>query len=198
MPQNYQKPVGSRIHFWLYKIREQLFSGALPEKKRKKLEALGNAWTGWLASAEQQRYSLSFDTGLPYAKAFAAQYGHLRVPKNYTADDGYPLGRWVLAMRDAKEKRHHQSLTDSQVAALESLGMYWSRLDEIWDENYLLARQYYERYGDINIPKRYENGSKLRHWLCINRDQAAAGTIKPYRLEKLKTFGDAWVKWTTQ
>ena len=196
MPQNFQKPVGSRIRFWLCTIREQLSNGTLPEEKRKKLEALGTAWTEWLASTEQQRYSLSFDTGLPYAKVFAAQYGHLRVPKDYTAYDGYPLGSWVLAMRDAKEKRHHQSLTVPQVAALESIGMYWSRLDEIWDENYLLAQQYYERYGDINIPKKYENGSKLRHWLRVNRDQAAAGTIRPYRLEKLKAFGDAWVRWT--
>ena len=201
MPQNYKKPLGTRIWLWMYRNLSLLQEGRLPEDKLKKLEALGTAWTEWLkahSSPAQKKISLSYSTGLPYAKAFRSEYGHLRVPKDYAAPDGYPLGSWIMAMRDAKEHRHHRSLTDAQVAELESLGMYWSRLDEIWDENYLLVRRYFDQHGDIDVPKHYENGARIRRWLRINRDQVAAGTIKPARLSKLKSFGDAWVRWVAQ
>ena len=201
MPQNYKKPLGMRIWLWMSRNLSLLQEGKLPNDKLKKLEALGMAWTEWLqahSTPAPKKISLTYDVGLPYAKAFQARYGHLRVPKDCITSDGYPLGSWIMAMRDAKENRHHRSLTDAQVAELENLGMYWSRLDEIWDENFLLVQRYYKQHGDIDVPKRYENGAKIRQWLRVNRDQAVAGTIKPSRLSKLKTFGDAWVRWVAQ
>ena len=201
MPQNYQKTLGTRIQLWLSRTFSLLKGGKLTEDKLQKMEALGTAWSEWLqahSTPAPKKVSLTYDAGYPYAEAFQAQHGHLRVPKDYTAPDGYPLGSWIMAMRDAKENRHHRSLTDAQIAELERLGMYWSRLDEIWDENFLLVRQYYEQHGDIDVPKRYENGAKIRQWLRANRDQAMAGTIKKSRLEKLKSFGDAWIQWVAQ
>ena len=201
MPQNYQKPLGTRIQLWLSRTFSLLKEGKLPEDKLKKLETLEPAWTEWLqahSTPAPKKASLTYDAGLLYAKDFQAQHGHLRVPKDYTMPDGYPLGSWIMAMRDAKENRHHRFLTDAQIAELESLGMYWSRLDEIWDENFLLVRQYYEQHGNIDVPKRYENGAKIRQWLRANRDQVVAGTIKKSRLEKLKSFGDAWIQWIAQ
>ena len=200
MPQSYQNSTGARIYLWLTKSVKQMEAGTLSEDKQKKLQALGSLWTEWLKSHSSSvpKYSFSYESGFPYAKAYFSRYGHLRVPKEFSTEDGYPLGKWIFAMRDAKEHWHNRSLTDDQIAELESIGMYWSRLDEIWDENFLLLQEYYRQYGSINIPKRYENGPKIRTWLRANREQAAAGTIKPSRLEKLKTFGDAWVKWISQ
>ena len=199
MPQDSQNSPGKKIQLWLNRNLALLQEGKLPADKRKKLEQLGPAWSAWLAghsAPASKKFSFSYESGLPYAKAFCSQFGHLRVPKDYIAPDGYPLSKWIMAMREAKEKRHHRSLADKQIAELESLGMYWSRLDEIWDENYLLMQQYVSEHGSLNIPKRYQKvGEKLRLWLRKNLEQAKAETISPERLRKLEALGPAWTEW---
>ena len=192
MPESYRKPVGARVNQWMRTIRDQISKGTLPEEKLRRLRSLGGAWDRWLNGERGAPLSLSYETGLPYAKAFFKEHGHLRIPKDYYSSDGYPLGKWTYAMRDGKEGRHHRSLTAAQVHELDRLGFYWSRLDEKWDENYVLMQQFFDQNGSLDVPRRYENGSRLQDWLRTNREQAVAGKLTKYREGKLERFGEAW------
>jgi len=79
-------------------------------------------------------------------------HGHLRITVGYSTVDGQKLGKWIHHQRT-----DHKSgeLALERAAQLEKIGMAWTK--DSWEERYGLAKEYYERYGHVNIPRTYIN-----------------------------------------
>ena len=66
-----------------------------------------------------------------------------------------------------------------------------------WDSMYALAADYFEEFGDINIPKRYvtPEGYALGAWLSTQKrvyQGKVAGTLSQARIRKLEKLGMRW------
>lgn len=66
-----------------------------------------------------------------------------------------------------------------------------------WDYMYLEAKKYYDRHGNLEIPKRYktENGYSLGTWLLTQKrvySGAVGGTLTKERINKLNSIGMVW------
>ena len=75
--------------------------------------------------------------------------------------------RWIN-----KQRKNYSAgkLTNEQAAKLSEIGMVWE-FDDPWENAYRNAKQYYEKHGDLNVPKDYvcEDGCKLYVWLANQR-----------------------------
>lgn len=64
-----------------------------------------------------------WQAGLAAAKAYAAERGHLRVPRHYVTAAGYRLGAWVCTQQQRQRKG---TITACQASILDGLGIAWS------------------------------------------------------------------------
>lgn len=141
--------------------------------------------------------SASWDTMYEKAKEYYEQNGDLLIPSIYYTEEGYSLGRWLTTQRNAYAGRTDRLLTQEQVDKLEKIGVIWdSHLDYIWNRYFELAKQYYEKHGDLNVPKDYVvDGLKLGIWILRMRkaqsDQRDA-VVTPEKKAKLDSIGMIW------
>ena len=128
----------------------------------------------------KQKTEMTWDDWYKLAEDYYKEHGNLDVSKGYIITTGEKLGQWIGIQRRKYKNRdltlHFRKgkigiLTDEQVYKLESIGMIWDVLDFRWGKMYELAKEYYEQYGDLNIPVKYvaSNGEKLGQWIATQR-----------------------------
>ena len=141
--------------------------------------------------------SASWDTMYEKAKEYYEQNGDLLIPSIYYTEEGYSLGRWLTTQRNAYAGKTDRPLTQEQVDKLEKIGVVWdNHLDYIWNRYFELAKQYNEKYGNLNVPKNYVvDGLKLGIWILRMRkaqsDQRDA-VVTPEKKAKLDSIGMIW------
>ncbi len=143
--------------------------------------------------------SASWDSMYEKAEEYYNEYGSLDMPYRYITDDGYSLGAWVNAQRAIRLGTMHGSLSDEQIAKLDSLGMVWeSRTELAWTRNYNAAKRYYEEHGDLNVAGSYisPDGVSLGEWLKKLRKWRNAGAHQKFlteeRIAQLDEIGMVW------
>ncbi|MBQ3474693.1 MAG: Helicase associated domain protein [Bacilli bacterium] len=123
------------------------------------------------------------------AKAYYEHYGNLSVPNHFKTKNGYDedqdgmsLGLWIKNNRDTyRGLRKDKKMTDERIKMLEEIGMRWDIIDKMdqWMEKYNLAKNYYEHYGNLEIPSNFttldginydEKGIRLGHWIKRQRE----------------------------
>ncbi len=72
-----------------------------------------------------------------------------------------------------------------------------------WDMMYELAKEYYEKYGDLEVPSRYKTESSyaLGNWICAQRRVRigeAQGILTKDRIARLDKIGMRWDSVVTQ
>jgi len=77
------------------------------------LDALGMVW---------DPLDARYRAGVDHLRAYTAEWGHAKVPKNHVTDDGFTLGGWVSTRR---RERKAGTLTAAGLAELDALGMVW-------------------------------------------------------------------------
>ncbi len=118
-----------------------------------------------------------------FAKIYYEHYGNLLIPKNFKTNDGYTydengikLGAWIRNQRKIFLK-----LSKEKQQLLQSKGFILNPRDKNWQKNYELAKNYYEKYGNLEIPYNFktndgftydENGTKLGIWINNQRVHA--------------------------
>ena len=114
--QNYVNDQGYRLGEWASKQRCAHARGQLDEQRAALLESL----PGWQWDPLEARWR----AGLAELIRFAAQHGHLRVPRSYRTAGGDQLGKWVENQRSAKRGG---TPAPQRVSALEALpGWTWT------------------------------------------------------------------------
>ena len=125
------------------------------------------------------------------AKQYYEENGDLLISSKYVTAENIKIGYWISTQRkDYKANR----LSKDKILLLEEIGMVWSIYDDSWYENYVLAKQYFEKKGDLLIPRLYttNNGEKLGAWIGLQRKQYKEGKLSNDRIKLLEKVGMVW------
>lgn len=173
-------------------IRYQIDVGEkLPEEKKEKLLALGVSFEK--TDAWEEKFAL--------LKQYYAERGDLKIPANYVVN-GVWLARWLaeqkarLNGKSTGRSGKKKTLTEEQAKRLMSLGVQKNVLnnDVLWQEQYVCAKEFFEKNGHLNIPKNYvsESGKSVGRWLAIQRKYKNDGNLSDERIALLDEIGMIW------
>lgn len=186
VPARYITEEGYALGSWLNNqkaIRKGTIVGKLTEDKVHKLDSIGMIWDS-LDYFWEQNFKL--------AKEYYLTYGNLDIPTNYKSTDGKHLGNWILRQRQLNKTN---SLTDEQVNRLDSIGMDWmDRVDRVWENGFIEAKNYSEEYGNLSVPKNYRSNTDfpLGIWIQRQRSLYKNKKISDDRIKRLTDVGMNW------
>ena len=186
VPARYITEEGYALGSWLNNqkaIRKGTIVGKLTEDQRQKLDSIGMIWDS-LDYFWKQNFKL--------AKEYYLTYGNLDIPTNYKSTDGKHLGNWILRQRQLYKSN---SLTDEQIKKLDSIGMDWmDRVDRIWENGFIEAKNYSKEYGNLSVPKNYRSKTDfpLGIWIQRQRSLYKNKKISDDRIKRLTDVGMNW------
>ena len=118
----------------------------LTDEQIKKLESIGMVW---------DVYKNRWENNFKIAQKYYEENGNLNV-SNSTIYKGINLGQWITAQRSVYKSG---KLSSKRINKLDSIEMIWDasiNYDELWENNFELAKDYYKEYGNLLIPIRDE------------------------------------------
>lgn len=186
VPARYITEEGYALGSWLNNqkaIRKGTIVGNLTEDQIQKLDSIGMIWDS-LDYFWKQNFKL--------AKEYCLTYGNLDIPTNYKSTDGKHLGNWILRQRQLYKSN---SLTDEQIKKLDSIGMDWmDRVDRVWENGFIEAKNYSEEYGNLSVPKNYRSNTDfpLGIWIQRQRSLYKNNKISEDRIKRLTDVGMNW------
>jgi len=115
----------------------------------------------------------------------------LEVAVRYRDKNDFALGEWIVYNR---QRYLGGNLTQNRIERLEAIGMVWSTSNDLWEQNYAAATQYYLEHGDLEVPIKYEtpSGFGLGVWLGAQRAAHKAGELPQEQVERLDALGMDW------
>ena len=124
------------------------------------------------------------------AKSYYEKHGNLLIPALYEVNINnktYRLGAWISLQRQIFKGNANGKLTEIQIKLLEDIDMVWDVFMYNWMFNYNLAKEYYEKYGNLKVSYEYEvkvgdETYKLGVWISIQR-RAYKG-IDAYKIDE--------------
>lgn len=186
VPARYITEEGYALGSWLNNqkaIRKGTIVGKLTEDQIQKLDSIGMIWDS-LDYFWKQNFKL--------AKEYYLTYGNLDIPTNYKSTDGKHLGNWILRQRQLYKSN---SLTGEQIKKLDSIGMDWmDRVDRVWENGFIEAKNYSEEYGNLSVPKNYRSNTDfpLGIWIQRQRSLYKNKKISDDRIKRLTDVGMNW------
>ena len=189
VPARYRTESGLSLGNWL-NVQRRIYNGRadgfLTDEQIAQLNALGIVWDSYLDRSWEKNYL--------EAKAYYEKFGDLLVPIKYVTESGFPLGIWIMRMRQAYSCRRSGVLTAEREKKLNEIHMSWDALCDQWERNYLEAASYYREHGNLLVPGRYvsPSGLKLGNWIAHLRQNRSKGTLTPEQIDRLDRIGMAW------
>ena len=186
VPARYITEEGYALGSWLNNqkaIRKGTIVGKLTENQIQKLDEIGMIWDS-LDYFWEQNFKL--------AKEYYLAHGNLDIPTNYKSTDGKHLGNWILRQRQLNKSN---SLNDEQIKKLDSIGMDWmDRVDRVWENGFIEAKNYSEEYGNLSVPKNYRSNTDfpLGIWIQRQRSLYKNNKISEDRIKRLTDIGMNW------
>ena len=190
IPNAYCSPKGLKIGGWIRRqrmIRWGKSKGAeLTEEQIARLDEIGMVWK----TKPEQKWDRGFDE----AKIYFEAYGNLNVPISYVSPSGYKLGGWIADQRE----KGREKLSKERRQQLDELGMVWVKPDS-WEVRYRLAKEYFETYGNLNIPSKYRaDGVWLAKWVNeqkqIHAGKREGKKLRTEQVRRLEMIGMDWGK----
>ena len=186
LPRGFTTEAGFGLGRWL-ELQRQIQAGEKPGRltaeQAARLEKLGIAW--------KQRMEQAWERGYAAAREYRGEYGNLMVPVRYREKNGFALGEWIVYNR---QRFLGSNLSTDRVERLEALGMVWDTVQDIWEQSYCAAVQYWLDHGTLEVPVKYTTpeGVALGVWLGSQRAAYKAGTIKPVQKAWLEALDVDW------
>ena len=186
LPRSYTIHSGVPVGKWL-ELQRQVQAGQRPGRltaeQAAKLEKLGIRWN--------HRLEAAWEKGFASAQKYRTEHGDLLVPVRYRDKNDFALGEWIVYNR---QRYLGGNLTQNRIERLEAIGMVWSTSNDLWEQNYAAATQYYLEHGDLEVPIKYEtpSGFGLRVWLGAQRAAHKAGELPQEQVERLDALGMDW------
>ncbi|MEU0581603.1 Helicase associated domain protein [Streptomyces griseoincarnatus] len=179
-------------------------AGALPEERREQLDAIDPSWCPAWPVEWQRAFHLT--------RQHLQAGGKLPTKPGECVHQGEDLGRWVRSVRLGWDKLTGaqqwlcQHILGIQPASEDEKPKPRRTQAEKWAMNLAAARQYYQREGHLQVPRKHvetivldgegddssgqEQQIKLGAWISNQRSRAA--TLTPERVEQLSTIGMRW------
>lgn len=186
LPRSYIIHSGVPVGKWL-ELQRQVQAGQRPGRltaeQAAKLEKLGIRWN--------HRLEAAWEKGFASAQKYRTEHGDLLVPVRYRDKNDFALGEWIVYNR---QRYLGGNLTQNRIERLEAIGMVWSTSNDLWEQNYAAATQYYLEHGDLEVPIKYEtpSGFGLGVWLGAQRAAHKAGELPQEQVERLDALGMDW------
>lgn len=186
LPRSYTIHSGVPVGKWL-ELQRQVQAGQRPGRltaeQAAKLEKLGIRWN--------HRLEAAWEKGFASAQKYRTEHGDLLVPVRYRDKNDFALGEWIVYNR---QRYLGGNLTQNRIERLEAIGMVWSTSNDLWEQNYAAATQYYLKHGDLEVPIKYEtpSGFGLGVWLGAQRAAHKAGELPQEQVERLDALGMDW------
>lgn len=187
LPRSYTIHSGVPVGKWL-ELQRQVQAGQRPGRltaeQAAKLEKLGIRWN--------HRLETAWEKGFASAQKYRTEHGDLLVPVRYRDKNDFALGEWIVYNR---QRYLGGNLTQNRIERLEAIGMVWSTSNDLWEQNYTAATQYYLEHGDLEVPIKYEtpSGFGLGVWLGAQRAAHKAGELPQEQVERLDALGMDWI-----
>ncbi len=186
LPRSYTIHSGVPVGKWL-ELQRQVQAGQRPGRltaeQAAKLEKLGIRWN--------HRLETAWEKGFASAQKYRTEHGDLLVPVRYRDKNDFALGEWIVYNR---QRYLGGNLTQNRIERLEAIGMVWSTSNDLWEQNYAAATQYYLEHGDLEVPIKYEtpSGFGLGVWLGAQRAAHKTGELPQEQVERLDALGMDW------
>lgn len=186
LPRSYTIHSGVPVGKWL-ELQRQVQAGQRPGRltaeQAAKLEKLGIRWN--------HRLEAAWEKGFASAQKYRTEHGDLLVPVRYRDKNDFALGEWIVYNR---QRYLGGNLTQHRIERLEAIGMVWSTSNDLWEQNYAAATQYYLEHGNLEVPIKYEtpSGFGLGVWLGAQRAAHKAGELPQEQVERLDALGMDW------
>jgi len=186
LPRSYTIHSGVPVGKWL-ELQRQVQAGQRPGRltaeQAAKLEKLGIRWN--------HRLEAAWEKGFASAQKYRTEHGDLLVPVRYRDKNDFALGEWIVYNR---QRYLGGNLTQNRIERLEAIGMVWSTSNDLWEQNYAAATQYYLEHGGLEVPIKYEtpSGFGLGVWLGAQRAAHKAGELPQEQVERLDALGMDW------
>lgn len=190
VPSKYITRSGMRLGNWIGKLRQSKNSEKpriiLTPERIRKLDSIGMVW-------DIDEYF--WERNYRIAETYYRKHGDLHVQSDYRDGSGVDLYDWLRRLRHVYERPDRGYLTDEKIAALNRIGMEWySPTERKWNEAYNLAEEYFEIYGNLDIPSSYKssNGFGLGMWLYKQKKKYLSGKLDKLFIERLNRLYVSW------
>ena len=187
---------GFRLGRWVcnlrMKVKNKGLDQALTKEQQGELEKLGMIW---------DRNGEKWEEYFREAQGYYLEHGDLEVPVKYVTENGVPLGRWLAEIGSQFDEKNacRSSLEERQLERLRQIGFKTEKKTvRQWNEKYALAKNYYEEYGNLNVPVSYSvNGVKLGRWISNIRakrkhPEGSGMVLDEHRIRQLDSIGMDW------
>ena len=140
----YDKNGDVKLGLWISKQRK-CFSNLSPEHQQSLQEI------GFVLNIHKKQWQEKYE----YAKLYYEHHGDLLVPRKFKTNDGFTyeengnvkLGSWIL-----EQRRYFSDLSPERQQLLLEIGFVLDLSEKEWQDNYKLAKSYYEHRGNLLIP----------------------------------------------
>ena len=187
---------------------------AITDEQIRLLEEIGIVW---------DKSKDFWDMNYELAKAFYEENGHLNIPNKYRTFDGITevkpddpryseaiqLGSWLGTQRSIKKGTRKGTITDEQIKKLDDISMIWDIDEYIWNENFKIAKAFYDHNGHLNMratyrtfdgitevkpdDPRYEEAIPIGTWITSQRmGYTGKAGLTEEHLRKLESIGMVW------
>ena len=182
VPKNYIN--NADLGKWVHQQRQN--RKRMDSERRRKLDSIAFGWTSSSAYSSGGDF---WKERFQELKDYKNSYGHCNVPQQYKSNPA--LGAWVLNQRVSRQRMDKQ-----RVAALESLGLTWTRTrgspkkEVLWNKRFRELQEYKSFHGDCNVPVAYNENPQLGIWVSYQR--AARKNMPEERRKMLDDINFAW------
>eukprot|EP00985_Skeletonema_marinoi_P031571 scaffold37727_cov103-Skeletonema_marinoi.AAC.4 len=171
VPKKY--PQNPPLGYW---VNEQRFqyqrhingkSSTINKKRQDSLNSINFKWSVRESPRE-------FSEWIKLLKEYKSQWGNCNVPLKYEQD--VSLGAFVNNARTQYKKFQSglpSNMTQEKIDRLEGIGFVWNVREgrTPWSRRFEELKEYKEKYGDCNVPKKWTENQKLSTWVTKQRGQ---------------------------
>ncbi len=176
---------------WIIIQRYLKNTNVLDEEKIRLLNDINMVW---------KLNDLKWMNNYKYVKDYYNAHKNLQMPYCYNIlnIDGkiIKLKNWL---DDQKKDYKNGKLSDEQMKLLDDIGLVVRTRNNIsWDECYMLAKEYYDTYGNLKVPTNYKmtckNGGifNLYYWINKQKTSYRKNKLSETRIELLNKIKISW------
>lgn len=190
VPQSYVDSNGLKLGRWLCNQKTLYRENKLSTERIKQLEELGMVW-----NLQYRKWNVYYSALCDYYD----KHGNINVLFDYQTEDGLKLGRWLNNQKQAYKGNGNCHISNEQIELLEKLNICWDLYNDKLCKYYYALREYYKKYGNTNVPLRYqtEDGLKLGAWLSSQRRDYRKKVLRKFNIQLLNNLNVDWSPRTT-
>ena len=172
-----------KIFNWIKSQRLKYNKSLLSPEQIEKLEKIGMIW-----NIADYQWNLMFEQ----AKEYYEEHGNLVIINQKSDTKHKKLLTWL---NEQKLKYNHEdraSLSEEKIEKLNNIGMVWDVYQDNFDKMFDEAKQYYENFGDLMVPRRNDEYKTLANFIKTMRKKYNEGKLSIDQIKKLESIGMIW------